>query len=436
VLHYVYRELPRTLAYGFKGAKRVRHTTGVLTKTGLGWLLGDRPKTPELIRRTFERMGATYIKIGQVVASSPSLFPTDYVDEFKRCLDKTEPVPYKVMEKILKKELGARRVKELFAEIDPKPLASASIAQVYAAKLTGGEDVVIKIQRPGVEDILVTDMVFLQTAAQLIELIVPRMKHASITGILSEIRKSVMAECDFIQESENIEIFSEFLRRTGNTKVVAPKVYPEVSSKRVLTMERFYGVPLTDRKGLIEYADDPVETIRAGFETWFESITKCAVFHADLHAGNLFLLQDGRVGFIDFGLVSSISYQTKSGMKSLIEGMLCNDFRKMARSMTMIGLTGKRVDKIQLEHDLSDLYNGFFSQDLTAVTSPMPARGDSDQFLLKIVQVGEKHGIRFPSEFTLLLKQFLYFDGYKDILMESDLFFQEMMAMTGQEHDF
>jgi predicted unusual protein kinase regulating ubiquinone biosynthesis (AarF/ABC1/UbiB family) len=381
-------------------------------------------------------MGATYIKLGQVIASSPSLFPEAYVKEFQRCLDSTEPVPYPVMEKILKKELGVRKLKQFFAEIDPHPLASASIAQVYAARLKTGEDVVIKIQRPGVEEILVTDMVFLQTAAQVFEWIIPTLKHASVIGILSEIRKSVLAECDFIQEAENIRLFTEFLERTGKQGVVAPKVYPDVSSKKVLTMERLYGIPLTDRKRLMENADNPAESIGAAFETWFESITQCAVFHADLHAGNLILLHDGRVGFIDFGVVSSISYKTRAGMKSMIEGMVCNDFRKMATSMVMIGLTGEKVDRFQLEEDLRNLYDRFTGHDVMIPESLMPPRGDSDQFLLQMVRIGEKHGIRFPSEFTLLLKQFLYFDGYRDIMMHSDVLFREMMEMAGMDDDF
>ncbi|RJP83097.1 MAG: AarF/ABC1/UbiB kinase family protein [Desulfobacteraceae bacterium] len=381
-------------------------------------------------------MGATYIKLGQVIASSPSLFPEAYVKEFQRCLDSTEPVPYPVMEKILKKELGVRKLKQFFAEIDPEPLASASIAQVYAARLKTGEDVVIKIQRPGVEEILVTDLVFLQTAAQLFEWIVPTLKHASITGILSEIRKSVLAECDFIQEAENIRLFTDFLEQTGKRGVVAPRVYPDVSTKKVLTMERLYGIPLTDRKRLLENADNPAQSIGAAFETWFESITKCPVFHADLHAGNLMLLHDGRVGFIDFGVVGSISYQTRSGMKSLIEGMICNDFRKMAGSMIMIGLTGEQVDRFQLEEDLRNLYDRFTGNDIMALESPIPPRGDSDQFLLQMVRIGEKHGIRFPSEFTLLLKQFLYFDSYRDIMMQSDVLFREMMEMAGLDDDF
>ena len=436
VLQYVYQELPKTVSYGFKSAGRARHATGVLTRTGIGWLLGNRPPAPQLIRQTFERLGATYIKLGQMVASSPSLFPEAYVREFQRCLDRTEPVPFKTMQKILWKELGRRAVQRHFAEIDPTPIASASIAQVYGARLKTGEEVVIKIQRPGVEEILVTDMTFLQTVARLGERVIPKLRHTSIAGILSEIRESVLAECDFIQEAANIRMFSEFLERAGTQRVVAPRVYPEVSSRRILTMERLYGIPLTDREGLEQYAGDPADSLYAAFETWFQSITQCPVFHADLHAGNLMLLHDGRIGFIDFGVVSRISYTTRSGMKSLIEAMFSNDFRKMARSLIMIGVTGKAVDKLQLEADLRSLHDEFASHDILFDPMKRPVPEADDPFPLQLVAIGEKHGICFPSEFTLLLKQFLYFDSYRDILMGSDLFWRNMMKAAGQEDDF
>jgi aarF domain-containing kinase len=159
-LKTIYNELPSVVSLGFHGMKRLGQTSAALSRTGWDWLTEGRPSAPVLLRKTFERMGATYIKIGQLIASSPTLFPASYVKEFQRCLDSTEPVDFKHMEKILVQELGRQYRQDIFSDIDTQPLASASIAQVYAARLVTGEDVVIKIQRPGVRDILTTDLNF------------------------------------------------------------------------------------------------------------------------------------------------------------------------------------------------------------------------------------------------------------------------------------
>lgn len=126
-----------TLQYSIKGAFRIAQTTRILAQAGLNWVLGDRPPAPALLRKTFERLGATYIKLGQFIASSPSLFPEEYVEEFQRCLDQTKPVPFDLMIKVLKQEFK-KPLQSVYADLDPQPLASASIAQVHAARLKSG----------------------------------------------------------------------------------------------------------------------------------------------------------------------------------------------------------------------------------------------------------------------------------------------------------
>ncbi|MBW2218150.1 MAG: AarF/ABC1/UbiB kinase family protein [Deltaproteobacteria bacterium] len=422
ILQNLYNELPTVVSLGFNGLKRIRQTATALARTGADWILDGQPSTPVLMRRAFERLGATYIKLGQLIASSPSLFPEAYVKEFQRCLDQTEPVPFKEMKKILEKELGKGYVSGIFTDIQPEPLASASIAQVYAAKLTTGEDVVIKIQRPGVQDILKTDLNFLFYAATVLEYLVPGLKYASLAGILSEIRRTVIEECNFIKEAENIKIFSAFLKQTGSRIVITPRVYPHASSRRVLTMERLYGVPLTDRKQLFQVTDQPHRLLSAAFQTWLESISKCPIFHADLHAGNLLILNNGKVGFIDFGIVGSISDQTQEGITLLIQSLIINDHRNMAKAMAAIGMTSKKVNTGQLAKDLEEL---FLAPDQFIETTKFPP--GPEQYLMEMVRIADVHGICFPREFTLLLKQFLYFDSYGDLLFDMEFLMEEMM---------
>ena len=166
-----------------RGGLRILETLGVVGRHGLGWALGDRPPIPALLRATFESLGTTYIKLGQFIASSPSIFPEEYVEEFQRCLDRTPPLPFHYIRDTVEAELGSS-LETLYEFVDPKPLASASIAQVHAAKLKDGRDVVIKVQRPGVKNVLLTDFNFLYFAARLTERLAPGLSRSAISGVI------------------------------------------------------------------------------------------------------------------------------------------------------------------------------------------------------------------------------------------------------------
>jgi len=400
---------------GLKGAARIGFTATVLASTGFGWLLGDRPPAPRLMRRTFERLGTTYIKLGQFIASSPSLFPAEYVEEFQHCLDNTPPMAFQHVRQVVERELG-KPLGEAYAWIDPRPLATASIAQVHAARLHTGEDVVIKVQKPGVQDVLLTDFNFLYVAARVIELLAPGLSKSSISGVVEEIQKSMLEECDFLQEARNLDRFNGFLAATGNTQAVAPRPYHALSSLRVLTMERFYGVPLTDLESIRANTNDPAQTLVAALNTWFASLMLCDFFHADVHAGNLMVLKDGRIGFIDFGIVGRIERDAWKAMFTFFEAISAGNFRLMAESMATIGMTREAVDIDRLAHDIEKLYTRLV--DIDPMTVVQADRNDTEinKLLTDIVEIGEGHGIRFPRSFALLVKQFLYFDRYVQIL--------------------
>jgi len=412
-----------------KGALRIGQTARILSTAGISWILGDRPPTPQLLRETFEKLGTTYIKLGQFIASSPSVFPDEYVEEFQKCLDSTPPVSFRIIKKLLAEELD-KPIHEIFSEIDPQPLATASIAQVHAARLITGEDVVIKIQKPGVQNILLTDLNFLYVSARILELIAPNLSMASLSDVVEEIQKGMLEECDFYNEAQNIEDFNDFLRETENVDVTAPKVYKHASSLRVLTMERLYGVPFTDLDSIKGYVKDPQFVLITAMNTWFASLLLGKSFHADVHAGNMMVLKDGRIGFIDFGIVGQIKQDTWSSVANFIQSITDGDYYGMAESMLGIGITKEEIDIDALAGDIEKLY-----QTMDQVTATPPNQGplndkDVNKAMMDLVGIGKRYGIHFPREFALLLKQILYFDRYVQLLSpDQNLYSDERLIM-------
>ncbi|SET32620.1 MULTISPECIES: ABC1 kinase family protein [Marinobacter] len=421
-----------SVSQGLKGALRIGQTMTVLGRTGLGWLGGHRPPAPRLLRETFESLGATYIKLGQFIASSPTFFPREYVDEFQGCLDRTPSIPFSSIRRIVREELG-RPLEDVYREIDPVPLASASIAQVHAATLVTGEEVVIKVQKPGVETVLLTDLNFLYLSSRVVETLAPRLSWTSLSGIVEEIQQTMMEECDFIMEARNLDTFRNFLQNTHNEDVVVPRVYHDYSTRRVLTMERFHGVPLTDLDTIRRVTNDPERTLITAMNTWFASLTQCEFFHADVHAGNLMVLDDGRIGFIDFGIVGRIRPQTWQAVSDFIAAVMAGNFEGMADAMVRIGVTRESVNVDALAHDLQQLYRNMdrMVPDESATDWQVNEADDEvNNILMEVVRIGEDHGLHFPREFALLLKQFLYFDRYVHILApEMDVFMDDRLTM-------
>ncbi|XP_062157384.1 uncharacterized aarF domain-containing protein kinase At5g05200, chloroplastic-like [Alnus glutinosa] len=407
-------------------SKSTNSSAGLPTQLQLGLL------SPLYLRRLFERLGATYIKLGQFIASAPTLFPPEYVQEFQNCFDRAPAVPFEDIQSILQEELG-RPIDSVYEYVDSTPIASASIAQVHGARLRGSqEDVVIKVLKPGIEDILVADLNFVYVVARILEFLNPEFSRASLVGIVKDIRESMLEEVDFHKEAANIESFRRYLEDMGLTRqATAPKVYHHCSTRRVLTMQRLYGVPLTDLESISSLVSSPEASLITALNVWFGSLLACESFHADVHAGNLWLLRDGRIGFLDFGIVGRISPKTWAAMEVFLASIATEEYESMASALIEMGATNKDIDSRAFARDLEKIFSSI--QDLDTEIVVATARGTTtgatavsanlvvderqmNALFLDVVRVSESYGLRFPREFALLMKQLLYFDRYTRLL--------------------
>lgn len=415
--------------------QRVGQTATIAGKTGLRIAQGEK-MSPIMLKDSFEQLGTTYIKIGQFIASTPSLFPREYIEAFRGCLDQTTPMPYSYIEGVLKAELekDGQTLNDIFELIDIKPLASASIAQVHSARLKNGDNVVLKVQKPNVDTIIQTDLGMMYGLTKLIDTIAPSLKFASISPIIDEIRLRMSAETDFYQEAKNIDDFQDFLKKSANQKVVAPNVYHELSTQKVLVMERFFGVSMVDDEAMRQYCKYPAQVMADTLNTWFASLMMCNTFHADLHAGNLMLLTDGRIGFIDFGIVGKLEPKAWQASIGMMDSFAKEDYRGMAHYMIEMDMTHGHdvVDVDVLANDLQSVMKKILAEDSLFIgktidkINPTQMKDHADeinQMLLEIVEVGKRHGIHFPRDFALLTKQLLYFDRFMKVLApEMDMF--------------
>lgn len=273
------------------------------------------------LRLAFEDLGGTFLKFGQMIASSPGLFGDEVAEEFRSVLDTGPPVPFEAVREQIEEDLGMG-LDEAFATLDPVPIGRASIAVVYRGLLHDGREVAVKVLRPGIELLVATDLDLMQPLFEILARETGDQMAGSILQLLDGLRQQLAEELDLRNEARALAHFRALTAVVDLPRLVVPEPYPELSGERVLTMELLHGVPIDDLARVQELGHDPAPLVAEVVRGFFVTTVRWGAFHGDVHAGNLLLLEDGRLGIIDWGIVGRLDRDTHRFFLRILEAVL------------------------------------------------------------------------------------------------------------------
>lgn len=376
---------------------------------------------PERMRISFEELGPTFVKLGQLLASRPDLVPEEYVTEFEKLHDRVQPLPFSVVEAVLKEEFG-NTLYQKFESIDPESLGSASIAQVHRALLSTGESVVIKVQRPGIIQTINDDLNVLYLLADLLIKYIPETGPYNPTGIVDEYFKTLELETNFVVEANNIRRFQENFAGHENIKI--PQVYLEHTTERVLVMEALPGIPLSQEGSLLQENIDPNQVIRIGLRAYLKMVFEDGLFHGDLHAGNFFVLPQNQIGLIDFGVVGRLSSRTQAAIANMLLALSQEDYERLAYEYVDLAPFTEKVNVDLFAKDLRELIAPYFGLTLKNV--------NLGKLLMKSSGVAARHYIQVPTDLMLFFKSIVSIEGMGRKIHKDFDFLQYSLEFAGE----
>jgi ubiquinone biosynthesis protein len=395
-------------------AGRYKQITAVLARHGLGYLInvlglerflpfhqsllglpsrGEPYTRPEHVRMALEELGATFIKLGQVLSTRADLLPPDYQSELTKLQDQAPLVPSAIIRAVIEQELE-ESVGEVYAVFDAEPLAAASIGQAHTAVLKDGTEVVIKVRRPGVVEQVEEDLDILENLAVAAASRWEFADRYDVIGLVQEFSQTLRTELDYLQEAKHAERFAENFR--DNDTVHIPKIFWPATTARVLTMERIVGLKITDRASLEAHNIDGPLLARRATEVVLKMIFEDGFYHADPHPGNFFIEEGGRIGIVDFGMVGAVDEPTKEQLVSLLFAITANDSVRLVDILLEFGATGSPVDKDKLGRDLNHLLSRYYGQSLGELSL--------DSLLNEIFLIIRTHHLHLPPNLVLLIK--------------------------------
>ena len=410
-----YRQIVRIL---------VRHGLGaIVDQLGLTPLLNwpqrlrRQPPTPpqtlaERVRQAIEELGPTFIKLGQVLSTRPDLIPPDLLAELNKLQDEVPPAPWEAVYQVLQDAYG-RPPEEVFLHIETTPLGSASLAQVYAATLPDGSEVVVKVQRPGIRHTIDIDLEILRDIARLAQERTALGEIYDLVEIVDEFAFTLRGELDYIREARNAERLRHNMAPLG--VVYIPRVYWEYTSERVIVMERIRGIKIDDVEGLRKAGLNPQKVILNAAEMIVKQALVDGFFHADPHPGNFYVLENNVIGVMDFGIVGYLSDRVREDLIRLFIVSVLMDVEGIVDQLLRMSVVHQAVDRARLRRDVERILVRYYGLPLKYIRAR-----DVINDLLPIVY---RHRLGLPTDLWLLGKTLMMWEGLTYILYPDFDFF-------------
>jgi len=354
----------------------------------------------ERIRMACEELGPTFVKSAQVLSNRPDLLPEALITEFQQLQSNVRPFAFTLVKEIIEQELK-QPIEEVFASLDEKPIGSASIGQVHKAALLDGTEVVIKVRRPHVEEIIKTDISIMKEVVRRGNNYFEKQGIINAMDVVEAIEKTMSKELDYTHEARNIDQFRQFYKQYDY--FYAPRVYRQYSTSKILIMEFVNACKITDVAQLRSWGLNPEKIAEKGMELYMMQIFEYGFFHADPHPGNVLIRQDGTICLIDFGMMGKLSKRDKSSFAGIFISMAREDARSMAMYFRQLSIEDEIQDMRTLESDLSELIDDFAHLDV--------AESNIAALTERLQKLIYENRMRVPGSIFLILRALAILEG-------------------------
>jgi len=377
---------------------------------------------PQRLKMCFEELGPTFVKLGQLLSTRPDMIPPEYCNEFKKLQDDVAPLEFSKMQPVIEKELN-QPISHVFKEFGETPFASASIGQVYTAKLKNDTDVVVKVQRPHIARPIHTDVQLLKILAELMEKYVPETTPFNPKGVVNEFERSLKQELNFNIEANNMIRIAENMK--GFEEIIIPQVFKEFSTTKLLIQERIKGIRFSDVERIRSQGVDIKKLTHAGIQAFYKQVMIDGLFHGDLHAGNLFVTDEGKLGVIDFGIVGHLTKATREALTNMLLCLISEDYETLVYEFLDIGTQKGKVNVSEFQRQIKTLLEPYYG---------MPLKDfNVGKLLLDLMVCASQNNIQVSQDLVLVSKAILTIEGMGkeldpdfDLLEEMTIFSKEI----------